>query len=165
VALSLEKLFDVLGVSPEEALAAAVSQFSPVQPSVLRDNWIRSDYYGNSAPATADIDKIFRDSGYRCQFCKRRSQLTLTHIDGEPTNHAIANLRVLCRTCKSTKEVEAPDRDHQLRILTAAFELWEELGQFPTHDKIKQRADVKQIGGATYKLRWLEFVLNEVRPN
>jgi len=48
---------------------------------------------------------------------------------------------------------------------SAAFALWEETGRFPEYPEIKRRAGVKQIGGATYKLRWFEFVLSEVPPD
>ena len=42
MALSLENLIASLGISPEEAIAAVVSHFSPIQASVLVNNWRES---------------------------------------------------------------------------------------------------------------------------
>lgn len=38
-------------------------------------------------------------ANYRCEDCGSKKKLTCHHVDGDPTNHALDNLRILCKAC------------------------------------------------------------------
>jgi hypothetical protein len=157
-----------LNISEEDAMKALISAFSPGQPPSLRNVWKKSSSYGNSAPTTKEIWLLFEAADFRCTKCGSQRRITLDHIDGNATNHAIENLRVLCYECNRGGNKKATrDVDHQLRIYRATLQLHDQLGRFPTLKEIRKAANVKQIGGATYLVKFLKARLKKqgIPPN
>lgn len=145
-------------ISEEDALQALLGAMSPIQPPALRQNWLVNKRFGNAAPSTKEIWQLFVDADFRCTKCRSQRRITLDHIDRDPTNHNVNNLRVLCASCnRAENKKSTQDEDHQLKIYRAALALFKELGRFPTDRQILERAGTKQIGGATYFLRYMKM--------
>lgn len=161
--LNLATLMNVLGIDEQDVVYACLSYFSPVQPSVLRGNWERRpDRYGADLPTTEQFARLFEQAGYKCALCETRGQLTVDHIDKNPKNNDIDNLRVLCRPCNRTRGIADPVADQQAKVLSAAYEMWEESGNFPKNVDVTERTGITNIGGATYKLKWLSYLVNSL---
>ncbi len=153
----LTEFMERFGISEEDALQALLGAMSPIQPPALRQGWSHSKRYGNSAPTTKEIWQLFVDADFRCTRCGSQRRITLDHIDRNPTNHDVNNLRVLCASCNRADNAKATrDEDHQLQIYRAALTLFKELGRFPTDRQVLERAGTEQIGGATYFLRYMK---------
>jgi len=153
----LDEFLKITGASEDEALKALISAFAPLQPSALRQNWLRSKDTGNTAPATAEIWQKFEEADFRCVTCGSQLRITLDHIDGDGKNHALSNLQVLCFSCNREKSRKGTgDKDHGLRIYRAAIKLFNESGRFPTNAQIKQRAGVRHIGGVANLIKYLK---------
>lgn len=159
----LIEFMERFGVSEDDALKALLGAMSPIQPPALRQGWTHSMRYGNKAPSTKEIWKLFVDSDFRCTKCNSQRRITLDHINGDPTDHSPENLRVLCAECNRGENAKATrDIDHQLRIYRAALSLFDEIGHFPTDKQVQVRAGTEQIGGATYFLRYMKARLDKV---
>ena len=156
----LSELIDLiqrLEIPPDDCVQALLGAVSPIQPPALRQGWRNSKRYGNDAPSTQEIWKLQVDADFRCTLCGSQRRITIDHIDNNPKNHSVDNLRILCAACNRADNSKATrDRNHQLRIYRAAISLFDELGTFPTDKQVLQRAGTEQIGGATYMLRYLE---------
>lgn len=153
----LMKFMAQFGVSEDDALKALLGAMSPIQPPALRQNWSNSRRYGNSAPSTKEIWMLFVEADFRCTACGSQRRITLDHVDGDPTNHLISNLRVLCSECNRGGNKKATvDTDHQLRIYRSAMSLFEENGAFPSDSEVRLRSGTAQIGGALYFLRYMK---------
>jgi len=145
-----------MDVSEDDALQALLAAFSPIQASALRQNWMRSSNFGNTAPTTKDIWRKFEEADFRCSNCGSQYRITLDHSDNNPLNHEYSNLVVLCFECNRGRSAKATrDRQHQLRIYRAVIDHWHEHKSFPTNREIQDRAQVEQIGGSTYMVKWL----------
>lgn len=144
-------------VSENDALQALLAAFSPIQASALRQNWLRSSNFGNTAPTTQDIWRKFEEANFRCSQCRSQYRITLDHVDNNPLNHSLDNFVVLCFECNRGRSAKATrDKNHQLRIYRAVIEHWHEHKEFPSNKQILERSGVEQIGGSTYMVKWLK---------
>lgn len=151
------EFLNTLNISEEDALQALLAAFSPLQASALKQNWERSSAFGNSAPSTADIWSKFESSHFRCSTCHSQYRITLDHADNNAKNHAYDNLVVLCFECNRGRSAKATrDKKHQLRVYQAVREHLQETGEFPSNKEILARANLEQIGGSTYMVKWLK---------
>ena len=146
-----------MNISEDDALQALLAAFAPIQASALRQNWIRSSNFGNIAPTTKDIWRKFGEANFKCSDCGSQYRITLDHADNNPLNHSCDNLVVLCFECNRGRSAKATrDKQHQLKIYRAVIEHFHETGVFPTNREIQGRAQVEQIGGSTYMVKWLK---------
>jgi len=157
----VEFLVDLLGLSADDVVKALLTAFVPLQPGVLRANWLNNKSRGNSAPSTAEIWTKFVEADFRCTLCGSHRRITLDHIDGNAANHAPPNLRVVCYDCnRKVSKKGTQDADAQLRIFRSYLKMREQLGRSPANKEILADAGVQQIGGATYLLKFLAQRLN-----
>lgn len=148
----------LVDASEEEALSALLSAFGPPQPGALRGAWRKNARFGNSAPTTKDFWSLFTSAGFACKLCQSRLRLTVDHIDGNATNHALANLRVLCFKCNRDRVGSTISVERQnVAVYRAAMQLRQIGGSVPSNKDVEKQAGVK-IGGATYLLKFLRTV-------
>ena len=153
----LEAFLQRFSISEDDALKALIGAFSPIQPPALRQGWCNSRRYGNCAPSTKEIWSLFVNADFRCALCQSQRRITLDHINGDPTDHSVANLRVLCADCNRGANKKATrDINHQLRLYRSVLLLLDQLGRFPTDAEIRANAGTEQIGGATYLMRYMK---------
>ncbi len=155
----VQHFISILGVREDEALKALliISAFAPLQPAALRQNWLRLSTFGHSAPTTKEIWAAFDEADFRCTECGSQLRLTLDHRSGDATDHSPANLQVLCFSCNRGRSRKGSvEKDLSLRVYLAVVDLYEELNRVPTNAEIKERVGVKQIGGASYLVKFLQ---------
>jgi hypothetical protein len=140
----INRLIDIIGASEDEALSALLSAFTPPQPGVTSANWKSSSRFGNSAPTTKELWGILETADFRCSNCQSQLRITFDHADGDSTNHARTNLRVLCFTCNRAASRKATeDFAAGVRIYETAVALFEETTRFHLIKTLK-RSGVKQ---------------------
>ncbi len=155
-----------LQISEEDALQALLAAFSPIQASALKQNWERSKNFGHTAPSTADIWRKFEESNFRCSKCRSQYRVTLDHADNNPLNHAYDNLVVFCFECNRGRSAKATrDKKHQLRVYLAITEHLRKHSYFPSNKEILDAANIEQIGGSTYMVKWLKDRLTDQFPS
>ncbi len=163
--VKLQELMELLEVTETDAINAILNLVSPPPPPATRQNWTRLSTFGNSAPSTQDLWKKLEDSDFRCHRCQGQMRLSFNHINGNPKDHRLENLEVICFSCNravSTKGTR--DNNHHYKLAIAAIHLWKQKGEFPTMAVIKNQAGVEQVGGATYLLKYLENRLSKKKP-
>lgn len=156
----IEEFLDKFDISEDEAMRDLLSAFSPMNPGTIRVNWLRNENFGNDAPSTKEIWTKLKNADFKCSECSSQYRITIDHIDGDATNHSCQNLRILCFDCNrnhSSKPIK--NKAHQLRVYYAAMDHLDEKRRFPTNKEIVDLADIDQIGGAGYFIKWLEFKL------
>jgi hypothetical protein len=160
----LLRLIEILGISEDEAMRALLSAFASVQPGPMRQGFLKRPEYGG-APETNEIWDLLVRSDFRCAECGTHFDLTLDHVDKDTRNNHIDNLRVFCRDCnRSVNSRGLVNKHANLRIYKAIIELMTELGRFPTPIEIRVRADVSQLSGAIYLIRFFETKFGTTRP-
>ncbi|OGQ45862.1 MAG: hypothetical protein A3I05_08255 [Deltaproteobacteria bacterium RIFCSPLOWO2_02_FULL_44_10] len=156
----MQKLIGVmklLEVSETDAIKAILNLISPPPPPATRQNWTRLSTFGHSAPTSQDLWAKLEEANFKCQKCRSQMRVSFNHINGNATDHQLSNLEVVCFSCnRKVSKKGTSDMDHHFKIAMAAIELWKELSTFPTLEEIRKRAGVKQIGGATYLLKFIK---------
>jgi hypothetical protein len=160
--IKLEELMNLLDVKEEDAIKAILNLVSPPPPPATRENWIRLSTFGHSAPSTKELWKKLEDSNFRCHRCGSQMRLSFNHINGNPKDHRLENLEVICYACnRSLSKKATVDKNQHLKVALTAIQIWKETGHFPTFAEIRKKAGVKQIGGATYLLKFIKKRLEE----
>lgn len=155
--IKLEEIMDLLNVSEEDAIKAILNLVSPPPPPATRENWMRLSTFGNNAPTTKDLWKKLEDSDFKCHKCGSQMRLSFNHINGNPKDHSLGNLEVICYSCnRSLSKKPTLDKNQHLRVALTAIQMWKENKCFPSFTEIKNNAGVKQIGGATYLLKYIK---------
>ena len=155
--ITLLELMNLLDVKEEEAIKAILNLVSPPPPPATRENWMRLSTFGNSAPTTKDLWKRLEDSDFRCHKCRSQMRLSFNHINSNPKDHSLNNLEVICYACnRSLSKKPTVDKNQHLKVAMTAIQIWKETGQFPSFSEIQKKAGVKQIGGATYLLKFIK---------
>ena len=160
--ITLNELMKLLDVSEVDAIKAILNLISPPPPPATRQNWMRLSTFGHSAPTTKDLWKKLEDSNFLCHRCGSQMRLSFNHINGNPKDHSLDNLEVICFACNRTVSKKGTkDSDHHFKLAIAAVELWKKYGSFPSFEEIREKAGVDQVGGATYLLKFMRKRLNE----
>lgn len=160
---ALLEFLESLDVEEDEALKALLSAFSPCQPGALRGSWKQRKNYG-APPETREIWMLFENASFRCSQCKSYHRITLDHINDDPFDNRLENLRVLCYDCNRSKtERGVKNKDLSVRVYRAAIKLFNSLGRWPTDSEVRQEAQVEDLSGATYMVRFLQFVRGHPR--
>ena len=143
----LTRFMEVTGITVNEALSALVAAIAPAQLGPMRQNWKRQKQFGYSAPETDVLRKLFSDADYRCTECRSQLRVGLDHINSDGTDHSIENLQVLCFSCNRAKgRGVSQNINHGSRLVQAVIELYDENGEFPDNQSIKDRAGITKIG-------------------
>ena len=160
--ITLSELMKLLDVNKEDAIKAVVTLVSPPPPPATRQNWTRLSTFGNSAPTTQELWKKLEDVDFRCHRCGSQMRLSFNHMNGDPKDHRISNLEVVCFSCNRAVSTKATvDSDQHFKLVVAAIDLWKEKKQFPSLEEIRIKAGVQQIGGATYLMKYIKKRLEE----
>lgn len=142
----LKRFMEVTGITEEEALSALVTAIAPPQINAMRQNWRGNSHFGNCAPDTDVLRKLFVDADYRCTKCGSQLRIGLDHIDSNGKNHSVDNLQVLCFSCNRAKGLGVSKNiNHGSRLAQAVIELYDETGEFPSNQAIKDRADITEL--------------------
>lgn len=89
-------------------------------------------------------------------------RLSFNHINGNAKDHSIPNLEVVCFSCnRKVSKKGTGDMNHHFKLAMAAIELWKVDYVFPSLEDIRKKAGVKQVGGATYLLKFIKQRLNK----
>jgi len=153
----LKELMELLEVSEEEAIKAILNLISPPPPPATRQNWTRLSTFGNSAPTTKDLWDKLVESDFRCRKCKSQMRVSFNHINGNAKDHSLDNLEVVCFACnREVSNKGTKDKDQHFKLATSALELWKRNKTFPKLEEIRIDANVEQIGGATYLLKFIK---------
>lgn len=160
----LQELMELLGVSEEDAIKSILTLTAPPPPPATRQNWCRLSTFGNSAPSTKDLWQKLVDADFKCGKCSSQMRLSFNHIDGNAKNHLLSNLEVVCFACnRMVSKKGTTDTNHHYKIVSTAIKIWKETGVFPSFEVIRKESGVKQIGGATYLLKFIECRLNQYK--
>ena len=160
--IKLNELMELLDVSDVDAVKAILNLVSPPPPPATRQNWTRLSTFGHSAPTTHHLWKKLEESNFRCHRCGSQMRLSFNHINGNAKDHRLDNLEVICFACnRSVSKKGTKDADQHFKLAIAAIELWKEFGKFPSLEKIREKAGVNQVGGATYLLKFIQNRLDE----
>ena len=158
----LKELMIFLDVSEEDAIKSILNLVSPPPPPATRQNWCRLSTFGHSAPSSQDLWQKLVEADFKCQKCHSQMRLSFNHIDGNAKNHTLSNLEVICFACnRMVSKKGTTDKNHHYKLVMAAISLWKENRQFPDFETIRVAAGVKQIGGATYLLKYIQSRLNK----
>jgi len=153
----LKRMMDLLGISEEDAMNLVLSGVSPSQPGGVRQAWRGMDYYGRSAPSASDIWGLYVEADFRCTECGSQVRTTVDHIDGNPKNHDLSNLRVLCLSCNLARRrgrgVRFPNRG--LTIYRFVVAHMGEHGEFPTNRQILDGTGIDKLAVSTYLVKYL----------
>jgi hypothetical protein len=78
------------------------------------DGWLRGEIPGGAGFQLSNFvrNHLLQEADYKCSFCGWNQEnphtgkipLHIDHIDGDPFNHCVGNLRVLCPNCHSLTE-------------------------------------------------------------
>ena len=143
----LASFIELAGITEEEAIAALIAAIAPPQIGPLRQNWMRQPQFGNSAPDTAVLRKLFEDADYRCTCCGSQLRLGIDHVNSNGADHTLQNLKVLCFSCNRAKGLGGgANVHHGRRLVVAVLELYDELKRFPTNKEIMARAGITNVG-------------------
>jgi hypothetical protein len=160
--IKLEEIMNLLDVTEDDAIKAILNLVSPPPPPATRENWIRLSTFGHSAPSTKELWEKLEDSNFRCHRCGSQMRLSFNHINGNPKDHRLENLEVICYACnRSISNKPTVDKNQHLKVALTAIQIWKETRQFPKFAEIRKKAGVKQIGGATYLLKFIKKRLEE----
>lgn len=156
----MQKLIEVMNlleVSETDAIKAILNLVSPPPPPATRQNWTRLSTFGHNAPTTQDLWTKLEEANFKCQKCSSQMRISFNHINGNAKDHGLSNLEVVCFACnRKVSKKGTNDTDHHLKLAMAAIELWKKVGYFPSLEEIRQKAGVRQIGGATYLLKFIK---------
>ena len=84
-------------------------------------------------------------------------RLSFNHKNADATDHHVDNLEVICFSCNRTASKKGTrDINQHFKLATSAIELWKSSNNFPSLEEIRKKANVEQIGGATYLLKYIE---------
>jgi hypothetical protein len=161
---TLLEFLEKLDVNEDEALKALLSAFSPCQPGALRGSWKQRKNYG-TPPETRDIWLLFEKAAFRCSQCKSYHRITLDHINDDAFDSKLENFQVLCYDCNRAKtERGVKNKNLGVRVYRAAIKLYSALGRWPTDSELRSEVQVDDLSGATYMVRFLQFVYGHPRP-
>lgn len=164
--IKLDKLMQLLEVDEEDAMRAILALVSPPPPPATRQNWTRLSTFGNSAPSTKEFWKKLEEADFRCSKCNSQMRLSFNHINGNSKDHHLENLEVICYACnRAASKKGTKDTNQHLKIALATIELWQAKNKFPSLTEILKKAKVKQIGGATYLIKYLKNRLEKKKIN
>jgi len=89
-------------------------------------------------------------------------RLSFNHINSNAKDHNLDNLEVICYSCnRSLSKKPTVDKNQHLQVVITAIEMWKENGCFPKFSEIQKKSGVKQIGGATYLLKFIKSRLEK----
>ncbi len=160
--INLTEVMHLLDVSETDAIKAILNLVSPPPPPATRENWSRLSTFGHSAPTTKDLWRKLEESDFRCHRCGSQMRLSFNHINGNAKDHSLENLEVVCFSCnRAVSRKRTSDNDQHYKLAIAAISLWKASGSFPSLNEIRDKAGVKQIGGATYLLKYIQRRLLE----
>ena len=155
--LKLSEIMDLLEVSETDAINAILNLVSPPPPPATKQNWNRQTTFGNAAPETKDLWGKLIDADFRCNKCSSQMRLSFNHKNGDATDHHVDNLEVICFSCnRAASKKGTRDINQHFKLATSAIELWKSSNNFPSLEEIRKKANVEQIGGATYLLKYIE---------
>lgn len=158
---SVLDFLSLLDIPEDEALKAMLSAFGPANPGALRGSWKQRKNYG-TPPSTQEIWKLFKDSDFRCSKCKSYLRITLDHANKNAKDDTLDNYKVLCFACnRASGKGTFKSRHPNVRIYCAAMKLYQLLGRWPKDKEIRNEAQVDDLSGATYLVRFLEHVLQK----
>ncbi len=161
----LRELMTLLDVSEDDAIKSILNLVSPPPPPATRQNWCRLSTFGNSAPSSKELWAKLVEADFKCQKCSSQMRLSFNHIDGNAKNHALTNLEVICFACnRAASKKGTTDENHHYKLVMAAIKLWKENNKFPDFELIRLTAGVKQVGGATYLLKYIQNRLTKNNP-
>lgn len=161
----LEELMTLLDISEEDAIKSILNLVSPPPPPATRQNWCRLSTFGNSAPSSQELWGKLVEADFRCHKCTSQMRLSFNHVDGNAKNHVLSNLEVVCFACNRTVSKKGTsDKNHHYKLVMAAIKLWKQNNQFPDFEHIRKEAGVKQVGGATYVLKFIQNRLTKYSP-
>jgi hypothetical protein len=153
----LRQLIELLGMTEEQAIRALLSAFASIQPGSMRQGFVRHASYG-VAPETRVIWDVLVAHNFRCAVCQTHYDLTLDHIDSNPQNIALTNLRIVCRDHnRAANSRGLQNQNANLRIYNAIIDLWKRTGRFPTDPEIQRESGVSQIGGSRYMIKFFRW--------
>lgn len=162
IMLKLIEIMKLLNVSEVDAIKSILNLVSPPPPPATRQNWTRLSTFGHSAPTTKELWKKLEESNFKCHRCESQMRLSFNHIDGNPKNHQLDNLEVICFACnRRVSKKGTQDVDQHFKLAIAAIELWKETGEFQSFKRIRDKARVDQVGGATYLLKFIQKRLTD----
>lgn len=155
--VELKEIMNLLKVNEEDTIKAILNLVSPPPPPATRENWMRLSTFGNDAPSTKDLWKKLEDADFRCHKCGSQMRLSFNHINSNPKDHRLDNLEVICYSCnRQLSNKPTVDKNQHLKLALTAIQMWKDTGVFPVFSKIAERAGVKQVGGATYLLKFIK---------
>ena len=155
--LKLSEIMELLEVSEEDAIKSIFNLVSPPPPPATRQNWSRQSTFGYSAPKSKDLWEKLVSADFRCTKCKSQMRVSFNHINSDATDHRLENLEVIFFACnRGASSKGTIDKNHHVKLAISAMELWKQNLEFPSSVEILRRAQVGQIGGATYLLKFLK---------
>jgi len=162
--VSLKELMKLLDVEEDDAIKAILNLVSPPPPPATRENWMRLSTFGHNSPTTKEFWKKLEDSNFRCHKCGSQMRLSFNHINSNPKDHRLENLEVICYSCnRQLSNKPTIDKNQHFKLAITAISMWKETGQFPIFSEIAKNAKVKQVGGATYLLKYIKNRLENIK--
>jgi len=143
-------LLEILGLDLQDAIDAVIFCVGPSGAAGRKSNWKRSPYFKHSAPSVKTFNSVYVRDGYRCSKCGTQLRLSVDHIDGDPTNHAEENLRILCGPCnQGYKYIKTQ--------LTMAFlQFCTSYGRIPTVQEVLDAAGLESVRSYCQFLDYLQ---------
>ena len=155
--LKLSEIMDLLEVSETDAINAILNLVSPPPPLQLNKTGI------DKLPLEMQHQRLriyggkLIDADFRCNKCSSQMRLSFNHKNGDATDHHVDNLEVICFSCnRAASKKGTRDINQHFKLATSAIELWKSSNNFPFLEEIRKKANVEQIGGATYLLKYIE---------
>jgi len=157
--IELKDFLEIFQVTEHEAMMAVLTMISPGSPGATTANWRANSNFGNSAPETNVLWELMKKAKFRCA-CGSQVGIQFHHVNGDSTDHATENLKLLCRACHGESEGKK-NFNVGPRIAIFAVEYFLEHGKFPTLEKICDHVEIKQLGSYWYMTKFVKLRLSE----